>query len=216
MVPKVLAATVDHSSLDVLRASGSSEQGRPPRDEVASGMPARASGANVAELDFEDVYARHFDFVWRSLRLLGVPAEVVEDATQDTFSVVSRQLARFEGRSALRTWLFAILQRVAANHRRTARRKLQRLEPLEEGLAAPGPTAHARAEAAEAIDLIQSFCDTLDLERRAVFVLALLEELPAPEVAQALAIPINTVYSRVRSLREGLRRALERREVEHD
>jgi RNA polymerase sigma-70 factor (ECF subfamily) len=169
-----------------------------------------------AELYFDEVYEAHFDFVWRSLRLLGVPAEAVEDATQDSFSVVSRQLASFEGRSALRTWLFAILQRVAANHRRTARRKLHRLEPLAEGIPAPGPTAHARAEAAETIDLIQSFCDSLDLERRAVFVLALLEELPAPEVAQVLEIPINTVYSRVRSLREGLRRALERREVEHD
>jgi RNA polymerase sigma-70 factor (ECF subfamily) len=174
------------------------------------------SDSTAAELDFDDVYEAHFDFVWRSLRLLGVPAEAVEDATQDSFSVVSRQLATFEGRSSLRTWLFAILQRVAANHRRTARRKLHRLEPLVEGLAAPGPTAHARAEAAETIDLIQSFCDSLDLERRAVFVLALLEELPAPEVAQVLEIPINTVYSRVRSLREGLRRALERREVEHD
>src|SRR5688572_1151553 len=216
MVPKVLAATMDHSSLDVLHASESGEPGPAPMPEKVGGAPSRAPGSKLAELDFEDVYERHFDFVWRSLRLLGVPAEAVEDATQDTFSVVSRQLARFEGRSSLRTWLFAILQRVAANHRRTARRKLQRLEPLEEGLAAPGPTAHARAEAAEAIDLIQSFCDTLDLERRAVFVLALLEELPAPEVAQVLEIPINTVYSRVRSLREGLRRALERREVEHD
>jgi RNA polymerase sigma-70 factor, ECF subfamily len=195
MVPKVLAATADHSS---------------------RGVPVPDSGSEAAELNFDDVYERHFDFVWRSLRLLGVPAEAVEDATQDTFSVVSRHLASFEGRSSLRTWLFAILQRVAANHRRTARRKLQRLEPLADGIAGQEPTAHARAEAAEAIDQIQSFCETLDLERRAVFVLALLEELPAPEVAQALAIPINTVYSRVRSLREGLRRALERREVEHD
>jgi RNA polymerase sigma-70 factor, ECF subfamily len=216
MVPKVLAATVDHSSLGVLQASDSHERRPAPGPETASGVSARAGGTEVVELDFDDVYERHFDFVWRSLRLLGVPSEGVEDAAQDTFSVVSRQLATFEGRSSLRTWLFAILQRVAANHRRTARRKLHRLEPLEDGLAAPGPTAHARAEAAEAIDLIQSFCDTLDLERRAVFVLALLEELPAPEVARALAIPINTVYSRVRSLREGLRRALERREVEHE
>jgi len=216
MVPKFLAATADHSSLGVLQASESRERGPTPAHAAASGVPARVAGSEVAELDFDDVYERHFDFVWRSLRLLGVPRELVEDATQDTFSVVSRQLARFEGRSALRTWLFAILQRVAANHRRTARRKLGRLEPLEEGIAAPGPTPHAQAEAAEAIDLIQRFCDTLDIERRAVFVLALLEELPAPEVAQVLEIPINTVYSRVRSLRDGLRRALERREVEHD
>jgi RNA polymerase sigma-70 factor (ECF subfamily) len=183
---------------------------------MVSGVPARDVGSDAAGLDFDEVYERHFDFVWRSLRLLGLPSQAVEDAAQDTFSVVSRQLARFEGRSSLRTWLFAILQRVAANHRRTARRKLQRLDPLDDGIAAQGPTPHARAEAAEAIDLIQAFCDTLDLERRAVFVLALLEELPAPEVAQVLEIPINTVYSRVRNLRDGLRRALERREVEHD
>lgn len=216
MLPKVLATTTDHSSLGALQASGSREHGPSPGNE-AEGVPARAAGAAaVAPHDFDDVYERHFDYVWRSLRLLGVPPEAVEDATQDTFSVVSRQLARFEGRSSLRTWLFAILQRVAANHRRTARRKLQRLEPLVDGLAAREPTAHARAEAAEAIDRIQSFCDTLDVERRSVFVLALLEELPAPEVAQVLEIPINTVYSRVRNLREGLRRMLEEREVEHD
>jgi len=216
MVRKVLAAKVERSSPGVLQAVESSERHPTPKREPTSAVPIRGDGAELLPLDFDDVYERHFDFVWRSLRLLGVPPEVAEDATQDTFSVVSRQLARFEGRSSLRTWLFAILQRVAANHRRTARRKLKRLQPLGEEIAAPGPTPHTRAEAAEAIDQIQSFCDTLDVEWRAVFVLALLEELPAPEVAQVLEIPMNTVYSRVRSLREGLRAALERREVEHD
>jgi RNA polymerase sigma-70 factor (ECF subfamily) len=164
-------------------------------------------------LDFEQVYETHFDFVWRSLRLLGVGPELVEDATQDTFSVVSRQLAQFEGRSSLRTWLFAILQRVAANHRRTLRRKLRQLVPLVEAVASKEPTPHAHAEAAEVTLVIQAYCSQLDPERRAVFVLALLEELPAPEVAQALGIPVNTVYSRVRSLREGLSRALGQHEV---
>jgi RNA polymerase sigma-70 factor (ECF subfamily) len=217
MVPKAsLAATSDPSRLGVLQTAEESGPGATRTAEPSGRAPARPPGAEPARLGFDDVYERHFDFVWRSLRLLGVSAEAVEDATQDTFSVVSRQLTRFEERSSLRTWLFAILQRVAANHRRRARRKLHRLEPLTEEIAGREPTPHARAEAAEAIDLVQRFCDTLDVERRAVFVLALLEELPAPEVAQALDIPINTVYSRVRSLREGLRRALEGREVESD
>lgn len=216
MVRKVLAAHVGSPNPGVLQAVSSSECGHAAGEATSRAVPIRVASAEPTPLDFDAVYERHFDFVWRSLRLLGVRPEVVEDATQDTFSVVSRQLARFEGRSSLRTWLFAILQRVASNHRRMARRKLQRLQPLADEIAAPGPTPHARAEVAEAIDQIQSFCDTLDVEWRAVFVLALLEELPAPEVAQALEIPINTVYSRVRSLREGLRSALERREVEHD
>ena len=202
MGPKAVAATLEHSSLDGLEGGVAPEGGPPPN--VAG---------NVAEYDFDQVYEAHFDFVWRSLRMLGVPAEIVEDAVQDTFSVISHKLPEFEGRSALRTWLFAILQRVASNHRRTQRRKLQRLEPLFDVAASREPTPHAHAEAVETLDVIQRFCDMLDAERRAVFVLALLEEVPAPEVADALGIPINTVYSRVRSLRDGLRRAFERREM---
>jgi RNA polymerase sigma-70 factor (ECF subfamily) len=199
---KFVTTTTEESSGSVSRGAAAS---RPARDSETPPEPAC----------FESIYEQHFDFVWRSLRLLGVPPEAVEDATQDVFSVVSRQLAQFEGRSSLRTWLFGVVQRVAANHRRKARRKLHQLAPLDDTAISHEPTPHSHAEAAQAIDVVQRFCATLDDERRAVFVLALLEELPAPEVSQALDIPINTVYSRVRSLREGLRRMLEEREVEH-
>jgi RNA polymerase sigma-70 factor (ECF subfamily) len=164
-------------------------------------------------LEFERVYEAEFDFVWRSLHLLGVAPSAVDDAAQDVFSIVSRRLSGFEARSSLRTWLFAILQRVAANQRRTMRRKQRPLTPLDESVVSLLPTPHAQAEAAQSIDLVQRFCDTLEPEWRAVFVLALLEELPAPEVSQALGIPVNTVYSRVRHMREGLRRLLEDEEV---
>jgi RNA polymerase sigma-70 factor (ECF subfamily) len=175
---------------------------------------ARIARLAPAPLEFERVYEAEFDFVWRSLLLLGVAPGAVEDATQDVFSVVSRRLGSFEGRSALRTWLFAILQRVAANQRRSVRRKQRQLEPLEDAVSQL-PTPHAQIEAAESIDRVQRFCDTLAPDWRAVFVLALLEELPAPEVSQALGIPVNTVYSRVRQLREGLRRMLAEEEVKH-
>jgi RNA polymerase sigma-70 factor (ECF subfamily) len=221
MGPKIVAATVAHSSLGVHEPASAAEgrggaKRRAGGETPAVSPPAPAAAGAAAPLDFETVYEQHFDFVWRSLRLLGVAPEAAEDAVQDTFSVVSRRLPHFEGRSALRTWLFAILERIAANHRRMVKRKLRQLEPLPEAVVGREPTPHAHAEAAEAIDLIQTFCDTLDSDRRALFVLSLLEETPAPEVAQALGIPLNTVYSRVRSLREGLRRALETREVEHD
>jgi RNA polymerase sigma-70 factor, ECF subfamily len=176
---------------------------------AAPSEQASLPAATAAPLVFRDVYEAELDFVWRSLLLLGVERNAAEDATQEVFSVVSRQLSRFEGRSSVRTWLFAIVQRVAANQRRTRRRKQRQLEPLDDGAVCLLPTPHARAEAAQSIDLVQRFCDTLDPDRRALFVLALLEELPAPEVSQALGIPVNTVYSRVRQLREGLRRSLD-------
>jgi RNA polymerase sigma-70 factor, ECF subfamily len=166
-----------------------------------------AANAEATRPDFEEVYDAHFDFVWRSLRLLGVDDHALEDAAQDTFSVVSRQLATFEGRSALKTWLFAILQRVASNYRRKHRRKQAPLTSLEES-AGDEPTPLAHVEAAEAARSIEAFCAALPPERRALFVLAVLEELPAAEVAATLGVPTAKVYSRVHSLREALKRAL--------
>ncbi len=174
------------------------------------GRPRRVAGSAVEALDFDRVYEEHFDFVWRSLRLLGVTEEGLEDAAQECFGVVSRQLARFEGRSSIRTWLFAITQRVAANQRRTVRRKQRPLEPLVDVFESDAPSPDAQAEAAEVVRVIARFCDGLPSSSRSVFVLALLEGLPAPEVAQATGLPVNTVYSRVHTLRDGLRRALGR------
>jgi len=195
--------------------------GEPPRPEGGDGAPRTTDGAPrttdgalappaTEAADFAQVYDTHFDFVWRSLRLLGVPPESIEDVVQDTFDVVSRQLAAFEGRSSLRTWLFAVAQRVAANHRRLVRRKLSRLEPLADSLPSPAPTPQAQAEAREAAAVVERFVAELDAERRALFVLVVLEGVPGREVAEALGITTNAVHCRVHSLRESLRRAFER------
>jgi len=217
MGPKPLAASAEQSRLSAAPASPVGRLARLAPGQTPAerrhGEPSPEVGVAghrpPVPLTFEDVYEAEFDFVWRSLLLLGVASNAVQDAAQEVFSVVSRQLGRFEGRSSVRTWLFAILQRVAANQRRTMRRKQRPLEPLDDGAVCPLPTPHAQVEAAQSIDIVQRFCDGLDPERRAVFVLALLEELPATEVSHALGIPVNTVYSRVRYLREGLRRLLD-------
>lgn len=176
----------------------------------------REVGAPLArtELDFEDLYARHFEFVWRSLRLLGVEEAALPDVSQDVFSTVARQLATFQGRSSLRTWVFGIAQHTASNHRRQRGRKQDPLQPLAETLVANEPSPHAQAEGREAADLIVRFCAELEESRRAVFVLGLLEGVPAPEIAALLELPLNTVYSRLHSLRQALRRRLEARELE--
>jgi RNA polymerase sigma-70 factor, ECF subfamily len=162
----------------------------------------------VSHKSFEQIYRAQFAFVWRTLRLLGVPPESLEDAAQDTFSIVARQLASFEGRSALSTWIFAIAQRVAANHRRTRRRKLAPLRPLRGSFAGNEPTPQAAAEAAEATARIESFAAQLDDEHRTLFILALIEGVSAVEVAALQGLSVNTVYSRIRALREDLKRFL--------
>jgi RNA polymerase sigma-70 factor (ECF subfamily) len=188
------------------------------RSVTTSGERARP----LAPPRFEAVYEGHLAFVWRSLRLLGVPSDALDDAAQDVFGTVARQLPRFEGRSSLRTWVFGITQNVASNHRRKRARKLARLESIDDvacsqaldELASRVPTPHAHAEGREAADLVMSFCAELEETRRVVFVLGVLEGVPAPEIAELLGLALNTVYTRIHAMRQALRERLRAREVE--
>jgi RNA polymerase sigma-70 factor (ECF subfamily) len=173
-------------------------------------QPARAEPpASTATLDFEAVYEQHFDFIWRSLRRLGVRDALIDDAAQDVFVVVHKRLSDFEGRSSLKTWLFGVALRVARNYRRTAQRR--DADALPETVAdtdSPGP--HEATAQAEAVRTLHALLDTLADERRAVFVMMELEQMSAPEVADALGVNLNTVYSRLRKARNEFEAALTR------
>jgi RNA polymerase sigma-70 factor (ECF subfamily) len=168
-----------------------------------------------AALAFEDVYRQHFDFACRSLCLLGVASDALEDAAQDVFGIASRRLGEFAGRSSVKTWIFAIVQRVAANHRRSQRRKRSPLEPLPEGTIDEAPSPEANAEAAQSAALIRAFADRLDEGRRALLVLGLIEGVPMRELAASQGIPLHTAYSRSRALRSSLEAFLLEHEVDH-
>jgi len=175
-------------------------------DEPQESPSAQSPGAQ----SFDDVYARYFPFVWRCLRGLGVPGGALDDAVQDVFLVVHRQLAGFRGESTAQTWLYGIARHVASNHERWARRKQAPLEPLVSEPADPDPGPHERAADAEAAAFVEAFAAGLEKKRRDIFILAVLEEMSIPEVAIALSIPVNTAYTRLRAVRADFERALER------
>ena len=183
----------------------------PSAGAVALRPEPNAPAAGMTAPGFAAVYEQHFDFVWRSLRRLGVPEASMDDAAQDLFIVVHRRLAEFAGRSSLRTWLFGIALRVAGDYRRRLRRKGAPLRPLPDALpdtSRPGPyEALARREAARVVD---GLLDELDDAKRAVFVLAELEQMTAPEIAEVLEVNVNTVYSRLRAARADFERAVAR------
>lgn len=184
----------------------------PQRAAPEGRAPSRAEAALVAPavgggVSFELVYNDYFDFVWRSLRRLGVPEASADDALQDVFVVVHRRLGEFGGRSSLKTWLFGIAMRVTSDHRRRVRRKGGH-EPLDEAVADPAPSPQEKAANAEMLSLLDRALDALDDDRRAIFVLAELEQMSAPEIAEALGVKLNTVYSRLRLARQDFERAL--------
>ena len=150
--------------------------------------------------DFPTLYRSEFPYVWKTLRRLGAPAQDIEDLAHDLFVVVHRHLSDYDPARPLRPWLFGIAVRVVADFRRSGRN--QREIPGETADLADGaPTAHERLEKREARVVLLKALDSLDLDRRAVFVMHEIDEITAPEIADALAIPLNTVYSRLRLAR---------------
>ena len=176
--------------------------------------PRRADAAEPPDLvpevtDFAELYAAYFGFVWRCLRGLGVPEHQIDDAAQDVFVAVHRRLADFRAESSLRTWLYGFVRNVAANQRRSERRK-GNVTPLEVEPPTLEAGPHEQAQDREAARFVARFVQQLDDKKRDVFVLALVEQLPIPEVAATLGIPLNTAYTRLRSVRQEFAQALAR------
>jgi len=164
---------------------------------------------------FPELYQQHFDFVWRVLRGYGVAPALLEDAAQDVFVVVHRRLPDFKPNATHRTWIFGIAVRVAKDYRRRAQRK-GGLVPLEDDLADPtgGDPFHAAARG-QAIRMIDAYLETLDEPRRDVFILSELEQMTAPEIAATLNTNLNTVYSRIRSVRKAFAESVARATEPH-
>lgn len=155
-----------------------------------------------------EIYSEHHDFMWRSLRRLGIDATDVEDAVHDAFLVVARRLTEFEGRSSLRTWLFAIAIRIAQSRRRDQQREAHHLQRYEVS-AGPREVADPREQHEIRVTLHQLLAE-LEEGQRAVFIMIELESMTAPEIAVALELKLPTVYSRLRLARVAMRRAVAR------
>lgn len=158
---------------------------------------------------FRALVDAHFDFVWRSLRRLGVAPADADDAAQEVFLVLARRLDDLV-EDRVPAFLFATGLRVASTRRRRARRRPeQALDEFDE-LPEAGLGPEELSELSRARVLLDDILDGMSLELRSVFVLAELEEMSAPEMASLLGIPVGTVSSRLRSARDAFQSAVRR------
>jgi RNA polymerase sigma-70 factor (ECF subfamily) len=179
---------------------------RPAPAALSAGAPgASGAGTNAPPLErvlagFEQIYAAHADFVWRSLRRMGVSDHAADDALQDVFLVVHRRFAEYDPDRPIKTWLYGIALRVARDHRRRTKRK-GGLEPLGEMVFDTKASQEEAAINAEGLRIVHELLDRLDEDKREVFVLAQLEQLTGAEISEILGVNQRTVYSRLRSAR---------------
>ena len=176
-------------------------------------MQAMSTSSSRPEtVTLDGVYRAHFQFVWRILRRLGVRTAELEDAVQEVFLVVHRRLDSFDRSRPVKPWLAGIAHRVALAERRRARHHREQLsEDVTRGdRAATGPSPEAKVALEQRRARVMSALATMEPARRAVFVMYEMESMPCTEIATALDIPLNTVYSRLRLARERFKAALSR------
>ncbi len=140
------------------------------------------------------------DFVWRSLRRLGVPFGSVDDATQQVWLIAARKLPEIALGSE-RAFLFGTALRVASDARRRAarQREVTSFESFE--VVDPAPRADEIIGQRQARSILDEILEHLPEELRAVFILYELEEQTAAEIAAVLGLPPGTVASRLRRAR---------------
>lgn len=185
------------------------------RSQATPATPLMAA-SDPPRLDFDDVYGAYAEFVWRNARRLGVPDSELDDVVQDVFLVVLRKLDELVSPGSTRAWLFSILVRTVRSHRRTT----QRRDPaVRSGATTVDPDRipesqrsrpDAQAERSHALRVLCELLDGLDSDKRCVFILAELEEMTIAEIAEALDLNANTVYSRLRAARLDFERAAAR------
>ena len=162
--------------------------------------PYSARSLSVAAL-----YAEYATLVRRVLRTHGVAGPCLEDAIQDVFLVAFRRHSDFVPIASYKTWLFAIAIRVARDHRRRRSRKGGLTELQESEIPCSRADPFAAVAATQGLAALNEKLQRLHGNRREVFLLAELAQMTAPEIAELLAVKLNTVYSRLRAARRDLR-----------
>ena len=155
---------------------------------------------------------RVYNFAWR---LLG-NREDAQDAVQDTFVSVFRNLGSLRDPRSFPTWLY----RIALNHCRAHWRSRSPEVPIEtaglESDAPPGSGRYAIATAGdargrvEARDLLQKTLMGLSDEHRTAVVLKEYVGLNLEELARVMECPLSTAKSRLYHGLRGVQRNLKR------
>jgi RNA polymerase sigma-70 factor (ECF subfamily) len=184
------------------------DRAAPPREGRAACVDQ--GWTRPAVPSFDAVYDRHFAYVHRAMRHLGVRGDSLDDAVQDAFMVVHQKLAEFDGRHAITTWLYAIVIRVARRYRRSA--ASVPVFESDEDLASPR-LLEQDLDVRRKLIIAEQALASLDKDKREVFVLGEIEQMSVVEIAQILGEPVDTLYSRLRAAKEAFHKASRRAEL---
>jgi RNA polymerase sigma-70 factor (ECF subfamily) len=132
-----------------------------------------------------------------------------DDITHEAFLTLAKIAGKYDGRASARPFLLGIAAQLVRRRRRGLMRWAQALTSLAG--AAPDQRVRTPEDAASTQEELRCFdaaLARLTEEKRLVFLLVEREGLSGEEVARALDIPVNTVWTRLHHARNDLRKAL--------
>lgn len=142
---------------------------------------------------FTALVIKYREQVYRIARRMLRGHEDASDVSQEVFIRVHRALYGFQGRSALRTWLYRITVNLCLDYsRRGSRDVLSGLKELE-WEPAPNDNPVEAAERSELARTVRAAIDNLPPRQRAMVVLRVYQDLPYAEVARIMGCAEGTV-----------------------
>ena len=156
------------------------------------------------------LYVRYARFV-RSIvtRVVGVSGSEADDVTQEVFLVLLDKASGYGDSGRLKAFLCGIAVRQA----RSRRRRQWFRDAILRRFAGRVPGAAAMAESSMDTDLgtraeVRRALQVLPEPQRQVLLLHVLENLSGEEIARALGVSPNTVWTRLHRARQAMRRVL--------
>lgn len=170
--------------------------------------PEVSSERRIAEL-----VRQHYDFVWRSLRRLGVRDGDADDAAQQVFLVAARKVDAIRP-GCESSFLYQTALRMASDYRRSSRRRTE-AEFVDQmdgpDLSDTCPSIDEMMDMRRARAKLDAILDSMPMDLRAVFVLHELDQATMGDIAQLLDVPSGTVASRLRRARKLFFETMERK-----
>jgi RNA polymerase sigma factor (sigma-70 family) len=176
-------------------------------EEGDAGLVRRVAGGDLSSLGV--LYDRHHEGVRQFVARATSSKADAEDITHEAFLTLAKIAARYDGRASARPFLLGIAAQLVRRRKRGLGRWAQALTSFADTFSFP--RVRTPEDAASTIEEMRRFDEALGrltAEKRLVFLLIEREGLSGEEVARALDIPVNTVWTRLHHARNDLRRSL--------
>jgi RNA polymerase sigma-70 factor (ECF subfamily) len=148
-------------------------------------------------LTVEGIYRAHLGDVTRWAARLGGPRVELEDAVQEVFTLVQRELPKYRGEARITTWLYRITENVVRHQRR--RNRWRRwlgggASEHERELASEERSPAENVEQRQSRELVYLALDRMNERYRTAIILFEIEDLPGEEVAERMGMKLSNLW----------------------